>query len=1092
MQNPGYYKQLPNNNNNTARFTQGISNKMTSSIPSANEYKRQKVNYPLSGNRAFSSRLDDKRDKVSHMYNMNKNDSNNFSKVNIGSNVNSNLNSSYVSKQGSNNYGNSQIRNSNNSNNTNNRYNMNNSNSYVNKGNNHHPPRPFSSMVGKKISDGNKIKSPYSLYAVKSIKSTSKIRSSNNANNNVNDSVASSVNRNDISASSFQIPTNKILSNNVSMIQKPVNSNIGVNNNNKNLLYKQNTPNQIINKKNFLYTKRSLTPNIIRKDGTAKLGYGNALQNNQKNTNYRNINNSLINSSRPLTNDKSSENINNNINYSNLNINLNKSMDVKSKSTVKNRNFPPSNLIMGVKGIGSSLVKSPAYNKSSATVNTTSMINKSSNSNNSTMRGAFGVNSNNNYNNNLNSTNNRLSNNKETSPYFNGYKMRVFGQNKSASKRNFMNNNFISKKLENSTTVNSQNRTNLNSTKIRSTSNNSNNKSLNNNLNFKQTFMVQNGNKNLNTPGSISNKSNVSSNLNKFNIVKTNSTQNSGQKSHNFNNKSNIAHKNAGKVQYEFYDDHTDLKTNPSNTNKDTSNSRRLNNSNNNQDLIDSRNYNNNPFNNNKNNNIKENSNNASNYINVKTSDINSLNDINKINVIDKGNNINNVNSLVNSTERSNKFVSSNNHFEGKTAKDILKENDTSPFPHYHWKKLDPPQGNINKTNNNDFVMNNKGINNIPNNNNDFSPSKFVVSNNTYNAIKPSIVNNNINNIFVNNYNRNSNTPEKVKKINTNDFKKPNLNSRISLVEQQGGNLLEEINLVNNVVPSTYSKKAFGNNPSNINPIDPSNQVYSKIKQNNTYLKSNTNNTYQFQNNDEQDNKFNQANISNNNKISSLEQPSGSEFIDGLFNSPELKSLLSGKPNNNNIVQNPNTKQSNTNISNNNINNAENSEILEMTNKKSKGNITTNQVCKKIKILKDYTQTGHNGVETKKNNQDIAIIYPNFNGINDNYFFSVCDGHGVLGHEVSRYLKSTLPVNLESELKKKKLNVFSGEQKLVYKVVEDMFNFTNNNLNATSIETEFSGSTCVSMFFSPDKVVTANIGDSRAVMGKFSNGGKSH
>ena len=44
-----------------------------------------------------------------------------------------------------------------------------------------------------------------------------------------------------------------------------------------------------------------------------------------------------------------------------------------------------------------------------------------------------------------------------------------------------------------------------------------------------------------------------------------------------------------------------------------------------------------------------------------------------------------------------------------------------------------------------------------------------------------------------------------------------------------------------------------------------------------------------------------------------------------------------------------------------------------------------------------------------KTNQDAYIVYPNFAGQKDKYFFAVCDGHGVNGHLVSNFVKQHLP-----------------------------------------------------------------------------------
>jgi serine/threonine protein phosphatase PrpC len=58
-------------------------------------------------------------------------------------------------------------------------------------------------------------------------------------------------------------------------------------------------------------------------------------------------------------------------------------------------------------------------------------------------------------------------------------------------------------------------------------------------------------------------------------------------------------------------------------------------------------------------------------------------------------------------------------------------------------------------------------------------------------------------------------------------------------------------------------------------------------------------------------------------------------------------------------------------------------------------------------------------------------------------------------------------------------------------IIEDTFLENNYKLQTSdNIDTTFSGSTCVSLIYTPEKVTCANVGDSRAVIGKFVNGGK--
>ena len=55
------------------------------------------------------------------------------------------------------------------------------------------------------------------------------------------------------------------------------------------------------------------------------------------------------------------------------------------------------------------------------------------------------------------------------------------------------------------------------------------------------------------------------------------------------------------------------------------------------------------------------------------------------------------------------------------------------------------------------------------------------------------------------------------------------------------------------------------------------------------------------------------------------------------------------------------------------------------------------------------TKKGYIPTNSGKVNQDSFIICPNIGGKTWQHFFSVCDGHGPLGHHVSSYIKNNLP-----------------------------------------------------------------------------------
>ena len=139
---------------------------------------------------------------------------------------------------------------------------------------------------------------------------------------------------------------------------------------------------------------------------------------------------------------------------------------------------------------------------------------------------------------------------------------------------------------------------------------------------------------------------------------------------------------------------------------------------------------------------------------------------------------------------------------------------------------------------------------------------------------------------------------------------------------------------------------------------------------------------------------------------------------------------------------------------------------------------------KKIKCMHDISKTGLNG-DDKKVNQDSYFIFKNFVQGYDNIFMGVCDGHGYYGHEVSGYIKENLPMDLNHMIKTKKLNIQSDN---LSPIIKNVFIMENNSLlRNKQIDSDLSGSTCISAIYTPEKLIIANLGDSRCILGKFIN-----
>ena len=145
---------------------------------------------------------------------------------------------------------------------------------------------------------------------------------------------------------------------------------------------------------------------------------------------------------------------------------------------------------------------------------------------------------------------------------------------------------------------------------------------------------------------------------------------------------------------------------------------------------------------------------------------------------------------------------------------------------------------------------------------------------------------------------------------------------------------------------------------------------------------------------------------------------------------------------------------------------------------------------KSILNIEFISREGVDSNKNKKINQDNFFIESN-----EQYsFIGVCDGHGTNGHYVSEYVKQTIPNVLEYQLKEKTkglpISTFCYTPRFITKLLENTYISTNSKLsNNTKIDTNFSGTTCLSAFFlnfpnnsKINRLYIANVGDSRGIV----------
>ena len=216
-------------------------------------------------------------------------------------------------------------------------------------------------------------------------------------------------------------------------------------------------------------------------------------------------------------------------------------------------------------------------------------------------------------------------------------------------------------------------------------------------------------------------------------------------------------------------------------------------------------------------------------------------------------------------------------------------------------------------------------------------------------------------------------------------------------------------------------------------------------------------------------------NIKNKRKISRNVEKLQNSFCDNIkMNEPEqeMRSEAEEEDENNHglSLKNENINEKD-NVNENDLNN---------DNKDNKEN-------KEIFMLESICKKGFAGPGIKKTNQDNFFIYKNFNN-NPNYIYlGICDGHGTFGQGVSTFLVNNLPQNLNSTLLNNNLKILTNQNiTTLSPIITSTFLSTNNQLTEDDhIDSAFSGSTCVSLLFTPSRIICINVGDSRCVLGKY-------
>ena len=144
----------------------------------------------------------------------------------------------------------------------------------------------------------------------------------------------------------------------------------------------------------------------------------------------------------------------------------------------------------------------------------------------------------------------------------------------------------------------------------------------------------------------------------------------------------------------------------------------------------------------------------------------------------------------------------------------------------------------------------------------------------------------------------------------------------------------------------------------------------------------------------------------------------------------------------------------------------------------------------RIKSYSYYSLPGKNIEGFRKINQDSYLIIPNVHNFKDFNIFCIFDGHGPDGHFISSFVSKYFSNFFKKNEKFNSKNIINNLDHINYllqennfSLIKDLFKKAENDLNKnTKIDSTFSGTTCTLLIQIGERIICANVGDSRAIM----------
>ena len=147
------------------------------------------------------------------------------------------------------------------------------------------------------------------------------------------------------------------------------------------------------------------------------------------------------------------------------------------------------------------------------------------------------------------------------------------------------------------------------------------------------------------------------------------------------------------------------------------------------------------------------------------------------------------------------------------------------------------------------------------------------------------------------------------------------------------------------------------------------------------------------------------------------------------------------------------------------------------------------EIPTKIQYFKKYkfdSKAGKDAFGKRKINQDVYLAKINMNNIEGFNAFGVLDGHGEYGHKVSSFSRDFIIDEINKNIQQLNLKtlpeIYTELKKDNYSLIKKAYKKVDKELPKQQFNSNFSGTTCIIVFQIGKNLITANVGDSRAIL----------